>query len=273
MAIKKSPLASAEPWDRVAQGYAAEAGAIMAPFSVRAVELTPLAPNARVLDVAAGPGTLSLAIASRVASVVALDFSEEMNTHLRSAAKARGVSNLCVLRGDGQALPLRDGTFDAAFSMFGWMFFPDRPRGLAELKRVLRPGGSLVVSSWAPLTRAPLMDAMFGALRAADPTMPPPSYDPNSLENPARLTAELREAGFAGVAVHEHSATLTFASVDDFWSRMVRSSAPLLMLRDRLGEQVWAERSQTARAFLLREYGDRPAPLSTTAWLGVARRS
>lgn len=270
---KQSPLASAEPWDRVAEGYAAEAGAIMVPFSKRAVELTPLAPNARVLDVAAGPGTLSLAIAPQVASVVALDFSEEMNAHLSRTAKSRGLSNLHVLRADGQSLPLPDSAFDAAFSMFGWMFFPDRARGLAELKRVLAPGGSLVVSSWAPLARAPLMAAMFGALRAADPTMPPPSYDPNSLENPERLASELRDAGFVDVAVHEHTATIAFSNLDELWSRMVRSSAPIVMLRERVGEEEWAKRSQVARSFLLREVGDSPAQLSTTAWLGVARRS
>ena len=267
----KSPLASVEPWDCVANGYAAEANVVMAPFSQRAVELTPLTASARVLDVAAGPGTLSLAIAPRVASVVALDFSEEMNAHLRDAAKARGLSNLRVLRADGQALPLQDGAFDAAFSMFGWMFFPDRARGLSELERVLAPGGSLVVSSWAPIARSPLMGAMFGALRAADPTMPGPSYDPNSLENPERLAAELRDAGFVDVAVHEHTAAFAFSSVDELWSRMVRSSAPLAVLRDRLGEQVWSERSQIARAFLLREIGDAPTTLSTTALLGVAR--
>ena len=86
--------------------------------------------------------------------------------------------------------------------------------------------------------------------------------------------ASLRpDAGFSDVAVHEHTVAFAFSGVDELWARMVRSSAPLVMLRERLGEQVWSDRAQVARAFLLREIGDGPSALSTTALLGVARRS
>src|SRR5689334_14470815 len=107
-----SPFSVAEPWDLVAEGYAAEASAVMAPFSMRALELAKLTPEAHVLDVAAGPGTLVLDVAKRVAAVTAVDFSTEMNERLRVLAAQRGLSNVRVLEADGQALPLPDASFD-----------------------------------------------------------------------------------------------------------------------------------------------------------------
>ena len=268
----QSPFAVPEPWELVADGYAAEAGALMQPFSRAAVALAKPGRAARVVDVAAGPGTLALELAPNVAHVTALDFAEAMNQALRAAAAARGLTNIDVLQADGQSLPLPDSAFDAGFSMFGWMFFPDRARGLVELRRVLRPGAPLVVSSWAPVSRSPLMAAMFGALHAADPSFQVPSYNPDSLENPARLTHELREGGFEQVAVHAHTQSIAFQNVDALWTRMVRSSAPLVSLRKRLGEALWTERSALALAHLRRELGEGATQLATTAWLGYGVR-
>jgi ubiquinone/menaquinone biosynthesis C-methylase UbiE len=267
-----SPLAVAEPWNLVAEGYAEEASAVMEPFSRAAVAIAKPAQNARVVDVAAGPGTLALELAPKVASITAVDFSEAMNEHLRAAARARTFENIDVIQADGQALPLPDAAFDAGFSMFGWMFFPDRSRGLAELRRVLRPGATLVVSSWAPYTRSPLMAAMFGALKAADDDFQFPVPNPESLENPERLAHELREGMFEQVVVHEHTVAIAFEDVEALWVRMVRSSAPLLSLRKRLGEEVWSQRSKRALEWLRRELGDGPKQLSTTAWLGFGVR-
>jgi len=267
-----SPFSVPEPWDLVAAGYADEAGAVMAPFSLRAIDLAKLDASAHVIDVAAGPGTLVLDVAHRVAEVTAVDFSAAMNERLQAQALQRGLSNVRVLQADGQTLPLAAASFDAAFSMFGWMFFPDRARGLSELQRVLRPGAKLVVSSWAPLARSPLMAAMFGALQAADETFVMPGYNPDSLENPERLASELRAGGFEDVAVHDHTVELAFADTDALWTRMTRSSAPLVSLRKRLGEPVWRERSELATAYLERELGRGGVSLSSTAWLGSGSR-
>lgn len=269
-----NPFSVVEPWDLVAGGYAAEAAVVMAPYSLRALELAgvPRAPGRdRVLDVATGPGTLALELAPRVAQLTAVDFSSSMIECLRAEASRRGLRTLTALQADGQALPLDDGSFDAAFSMFGWMFFPDRARGLAELRRVLVSGAPLVVSSWAPVSRSPLMQAMFGSLQAADPSMSMPKYDPNGLENPEQLARELRDAGFVDVSVHPHTAELAFDDADALWTRMTRSSAPLVSLRKRLGEAVWQERSEMARAYLARQLGG-TRTLSSTALLGYGTR-
>jgi SAM-dependent methyltransferase len=269
--MSMSAFASAEPWNLVADGYGDEVAWLMGPFSERAAELAALDDRSDVVDVACGPGTTALAIAPRVKSVRGIDFSEAMVARMRREIEARGLRNATAQVGDGQALPFDDASFDAAFSMFGLMFFPDRARGFRELHRVLRPGGRAVVSSWAPFDRSPLMQAMFGSLQAADPSVPQPKPDPTSLENPEVFESELRAAGFVDVKIHTHEQAITVEDADALWSRMVRSSAPIAMMRRRVGDTEWSKRETIARAWL-RERITAPTTLATTAFLAAARR-
>jgi 2-polyprenyl-3-methyl-5-hydroxy-6-metoxy-1,4-benzoquinol methylase len=98
------PLASAEPWNLVADGYVAETMPRFEPYAAHALELAELAPRSWVLDVAAGPGTLSLLAARAGHRVSAIDFAPSMVEHLRKNAHERGLT-VEVEVGDGQALP------------------------------------------------------------------------------------------------------------------------------------------------------------------------
>lgn len=91
----------------------------------------------RVLEVGCGPGEAAATIAASGADVEAIDISERMV----ELARARGIS---ARVGDVQELPFEDESFDAALA--AWMLYhvPDVERGLSELARVLRPGGTLV---------------------------------------------------------------------------------------------------------------------------------
>ncbi|PXX63011.1 ubiquinone/menaquinone biosynthesis C-methylase UbiE [Nocardia tenerifensis] len=266
-----NPLACAEPWDLVADGYAEFAPAIMQPFSDRALEFASLTPASEIVDVAAGSGLLSLLAAPHVARVHAIDFSAPMIERLATAAAAEGLTNIEAGVGDGQALPFDSDRFDAGFSMFGLMFFPERGKGFAELFRVLRPGGTAVVSSWAPVVEAPLMRMMFGALRAADPSIQEPQPNYLSLENPEVFQTEMRRAGFEAVSIQRHSTSIAFADADELWETMARSSAPLSLTRRSIGEQAWADRVAVMKAYLIEHYRPRQ-PLSTTAFLGIGHK-
>jgi len=270
MSANPNSMASVEPWELVAEGYAAEANLVMAHFSRRAIELVAPSASARVIDVAAGPGTLALQLAPHVREVVAVDFSERMVQELRAATGQRELDNITSLVADGQALPFENAQFDAGFSLFGLMFFPDRVRGFQELRRVLKPGAGVVVSSWAPVEDSSLMRAMFGALAATDPAFSTPRKDLAGLENPEILAAELRAGGFREVHVEPVTHSIRPDTPGDLWARMARSSAPLVLLRKRLGETEWQRRSQGALAFLA-ELLEREPVLSTTALLGFGR--
>jgi len=261
-------MSTPEPWQLVAQGYAAEASLVMAPFSVRAIELLAARPDARVLDVAAGPGTLSVRLAPSVREVVALDFSERMVAELDAAARAAGLGNVRSVVGDGQNLPFAEAEFDAGCSIFGLMFFPDRARGFSELWRVLKPGAGAVVSSWAPVQDSPLLRAMFGALAAADPTFVMPVRNEAGIENPEVLAAEMRAGGFQRVRIEPMTLSVRPPDADELWLRMARSSAPLVLMRNRVGEAEWQRREPIIRRFLS-DVLTREPELSTTAWLAV----
>ena len=155
--------------------------------------------------------------------------------------------------------------------MFGLMFFPDRARGYRELARVLEPGGVAVVSSWAAVEDSPLMRLMFGALQAADPSFPSPRRDVAGLENPEVLQSEMAAGGFDDVIVHQVTHEVSGLDADELWERMVRSSAPLLMLRKRLGEDEWERRGQVALRFIAEEITKAPR-LSTTAHVAIGHK-
>lgn len=119
----------------------------------------------RILDLAAGTGTSSLPFAKAGARVVATDFSLGM---LRQGRRRH--PSLAFVAGDGLALPFGDQVFDAATISFGLRNLVDRHQGLSELRRVVRPGGRLVICEFSHPTnglfRAIYMEYLMRALPA-----------------------------------------------------------------------------------------------------------
>ena len=261
-----SVLATAEPWDLVAVNYAADALPYFEGFSREALRLAALPPRARVVDVAAGPGTLSLLAAAAGATVSAIDLSEKMVGEFRARLAAAGISDAVEVRvGDGQQLPFETAAFDAAFSMFGLMFFPDRAAGLREMKRVLKPGGRAVISSWIPF------DGPFGVLfQAASEIIPGlPSGGDFALADEESIRRELTGAGLADVAVHRVAQELKAPSFDVFWNAMERTNAPLVLIKHRVGAERWQELGPKIRARVAATLGDGPLTLGRGAFVGI----
>ena len=125
----------------------------------RAADLAQLSPGGRALDVATGTGDLALELAARVApegEVIGVDFSERMLEVARAKAAAQPGVRVRFEIGNALALPYRDGQFDAATVGFGARNFSDLSRGLAEMTRVVRPGGRVVVLEITTPRRPPL---------------------------------------------------------------------------------------------------------------------
>lgn len=110
----------------------------------RLVRLARLGPEQRALDVCCGTGDVSLALARTGARVTGLDFSPEMLTVARQRAR-RAAEPVEFVQGDALALPFAEGSFDAVTISYGLRNLADFRAGLAEMARVLRPGGRLVV--------------------------------------------------------------------------------------------------------------------------------
>jgi demethylmenaquinone methyltransferase/2-methoxy-6-polyprenyl-1,4-benzoquinol methylase len=130
-------------------------------WRARAVDLAHVGAGSRVLDVATGTGDLALELARRVGpggEVVASDFAEAMLARAREKARKGPPTRASVAFEWGNALELPYDTdrFDAATVGFGARNFSDLPRGLAEMTRVVRPGGRVVVLEITTPTRPPL---------------------------------------------------------------------------------------------------------------------
>ena len=123
-------------------------------WRARAADLAALGPGDSALDVACGTGDLAIELARRVGTggeVIGSDFSEEMLE--RARAKAPG---LAWEWGNALELPYASGRFDAATVGFGARNFSDLERGLAEMARVVKPGGRVVVLEITTPRKPPL---------------------------------------------------------------------------------------------------------------------
>jgi len=156
-----APEQSRDAWDRFAAGY----DEAITPFGMGiaedALRRVDIRPGMRLIDVAAGGGALSIPAARLGAQVLAIDFSPAMVGRLDARIREGGLSNLETRVMDGHALELEDDTFDITASQFGIMLFPDRPRALAELARVTRPGGRALMVVFGP---PPYVEALLPLL-------------------------------------------------------------------------------------------------------------
>src|SRR4051794_31411381 len=123
-------------------------------WRARAVDLAAVGPGSRALDVATGTGDLAIELARRGVDVVGSDFSDEMLAIARR--KAGGRDRLHFEHGNALELPYADDTFDAATVGFGARNFSDLDQGLAEMARVVRPGGRVVVLEITTPRKPPL---------------------------------------------------------------------------------------------------------------------
>lgn len=263
------------PWDLVSSAYAAEVVPMFERYATDALRLAAPPPGSTIVDVACGPGTLSLLAAQRGLRVDALDFSPAMLARFEERQRELGVTGVSARLGDGQALPYADGAYAAGFSMFGLIFFPDRARGFAELRRVLAPGARAVVSSWPPLDENPVFAAMFAAVREAFARVAPNAPTGSTafpLSTPDECRAEM-SAAFSGVEVHRVPYAWTYDSADELWASLVRTMAPLVLLRKSLPADSWTTVSDAAHAAIARALDGGSAEIEMPAWLttGVAR--
>ncbi|HTN89934.1 MAG TPA: class I SAM-dependent methyltransferase [Sorangium sp.] len=202
-------------WTAVAASYERWAEPLTSHFARAALSLAGnVARGERVLDVAAGTGALALAAAEAGARVLATDFSPGMVARLRDRLQPFPASEARMM--DGQALAVEDATFDASFSIFGVMLFPDWRRGLAELVRATRPGGRVIMATWVNPEGAGPAPLFLQAYRRAFPgaAIPPPPPGMSVFCSPEGLKAEMVRAGCGEVAVHAVDGAWGGPSVD-----------------------------------------------------------
>ena len=134
-------------------------------------------------------------------------------------------------------------------------------------------GGRIAVTNWAPMDISPAMMTMFGALRAMNPDLPQPQRSVTTLENPEVFQREMEAAGFSNVEIRPLTQGFPVTTVPEFWEFMVKGSAPLVLMKKKLGEELWRAKEKIALSYLEKVLAEKQGELTSDAWLGVGVKS
>ena len=156
----------------------------------------------RILEIAAGTGIVTDAMARSMpdAEIVATD----LNPAMLDVARGRVArANVRFQDADALDLPFDDGSFDAVVCQFGVMFYPDKVKGNAEARRVLRDGGAYIAVIWDRIDKNPASEVASDAVAALYPKNPPSflARTPFGYANPQWIERDLRAAGFADIRI------------------------------------------------------------------------
>src|SRR3954465_8702964 len=166
------------------------------PAAHHVVALAGIARGESVLDLACGTGNAAIEAARLGARVTGLDAAPRLIEVAEARAAATGVEAAFVV-GDAQDLPFDDGAFDCVLSVFGVIFVPDPARAVAEIVRVLAPGGRALVSAWRPEGAVHRMLGVLarGVAGAGGPRRTPfPWHDPDAVGDLAAVHGARVEA-------------------------------------------------------------------------------
>lgn len=200
------------------------------PAAARLVAFARLQPGETVLDVGTGTGVVAITAARAGAKVMALDLTPELLAQARENARIARCESIEWTEGDAERLPYPDASFDVVLSQFGHMFAPRPDVAVAEMRRVLKPGGRVAFATWPP---EHLVGRIFAFVGQNSPPPPAGAAPPGQWGNPGIVAERLGarfEAPFFARGVMEFAAL----SVPHFREFMERSVGPMQKLVERL---------------------------------------
>lgn len=187
-----------------------------------------LAPQCGVLDVAAGTGLFSQAVASRVNHVTAIDITPEMLQHGRSQAQQNGFHNITFQSGAAEDLPFPENSFDAVITRFSVHHFYTPGRAFKEMSRVCRTGGSVVVVDLVADEDPAIAERHNELERVADPTH-------TRILPPGEFQKEIVQSGLAIAEYLSREVEMTF---DSWQSQVPADSEVRLKIRRALEAEI-----------------------------------
>jgi SAM-dependent methyltransferase len=223
---------SGDPKTRAAFTYNAAADCFDAPplsfwdrIGTRSVEKAGLHPGAHVLDVCCGSGASALPAAQAVRTtgrVVGVDLAENLIQLARKKARGLGLTNVEFRQADFESMDPSE-TFDAVICVFGIFFVSDMPAAVRRLWSHLRRGGSLVITTWGPRVLEPGNSVFWDAVRAEQPSLYKAFNPWERINEPATLSAMLKEGGVPAHDVLAEKGSQPLHSPEDFWTIVLGS--------------------------------------------------
>jgi len=219
-----------DAWDAIAPAYdevVTPGNILHAEQPLRAVGLRA---GERFLDVACGSGALAVPAARLGAEVVAVDFAPTFVERLDQRARREGLDNLQARVMDGHALDLPDDSFDVSGSQHGVSLFPDMPRALAEMVRVTKPGGRVLLVAFGDIRKAEFLSYFIGAAKSVVPDFAGLPLDtpplPFQCADTGVMAAALTAAGLRDVTIEQTTWRMPFQSAEQYW-QWITSSNPI----------------------------------------------
>ena len=221
----------------------APTAALTTPVAGHLIEFAGVSAGERVLDIGCGTGVVAITAARRGAKVSGLDLTPALLEHARENEQIAGCGPIDWTEGDAERLPYPDASFDVVVSQFGHMFAPQADVALAEMRRVLKPGGRIAFATWPPEHFVGRFFALVG--RHSPP--PPEGASPPPLWGLVPVVTERLSKGFGPPFFERGVMHVPALSLPHLWHYMSASIGPLQKIVERLAndpEQLGAIRQE-----------------------------
>lgn len=213
-----------------------------------------------ILETAAGTGAVTAALAAELpvnVEITATDLNEAML--IQAQSHLAGDLRITWQQADALALPFEAARFDVVVCQFGVMFFPDRVKGYAEARRVLRPGGRFVFAVWDRIEENDFTYVVVQALQQLFPDTPPQfmARTPHGYYDAARIRANLSAAGFTDMSVETVAHRSRAASPQDAAIALCQGT-PMRTEIEACGAPTLDAATKVAADALARQFGNGP---------------
>lgn len=267
-----------DAWEKVAIGYDRTNTPTQMWLGNEGLRRAGLRAGMSFLDVAAGSGALSIPAARLGARVLATDQSPVMLELLSDRARREDLRIETRVM-DGHALELDDNSFDMAGSQFGVMLFPDMPKGISEMVRIVKPNGRVLMTVYGDPHKIEFFGFFVEALQSVRPDFDGPPMDPLplpfQLQDPEKLRQEMIKAGLKDVSIETITETTAFQTGTDLWDWLVSSNPIVEMVVDSLSlttEETSITQQTLEQRVRERSGGSGPAALTSPINIGIGTK-
>ena len=225
-----------------------------------------LADGDHVLDVGCGTGSLSFTLpdVARVAAVTGID---QADVYIEFARRRAGDDRRFSFRqADARALPFADASFDRAFSMLALQFIPDADRAVDEMRRVVRPGGTVTAAVWDSFGGTPHLRLLWDTAAVLDPSASRPRALFRQLSAPDEMATLWRRLGLRDVEQTSLTIRMDFESFEDYWQPYTTGEGGTGEFVASLSEAALTTLREHVKRGYVSNRPDGPRSFTATAW-------